>query len=365
MRRSPILSCLCATIWLPCAWLHLACACSWAQTGLRVQLAGRQLGVNLVNAEDLSPVAGPPEGLALSAVPVKLTRDSTVYSILQANGVAPDAEAFSIVYDLNPAVKDVQNLAAGATLVFPKVSVPGNLQDKLGTEVLAALTVDPDIRADLNRRVDELDKAAAKFAHLPADASREITRKNVATLSGWYAQIKKSFLRRTGPPVRRQTLVEMDAEAEVLNFLLRRATEGHQKLSEADQDQIQAIFGDVESEIAKYGQVLANQAPKGDPVYRVVVNIKGDDPKRIQRLRVYYTFNGIYRDPPVSPHVTSYPFGHLGSGTFEPLCVKNYMVWAAADGDPSHPLTPPLLVRVSPVEGSQVDVDISLAPMKP
>jgi hypothetical protein len=64
-----------------------------------------------------------------------------------------------------------------------------------------------------------------------------------------------------------------------------------------DLDQIMIIHDDVELEMAKYGQVLANEAPKADALYKVVVNITGGGAKLIDGVRVYYTNHGLYRQP--------------------------------------------------------------------
>jgi hypothetical protein len=248
----------------------------------------------------------------------------------------------------------------------PKIVGGPELVSKLGKEYLVALTVDPDIRQVLNQGIDKLQASAARFAEIPADlfespVDRSTAQQNVETLAKWYAQIKKSYLRRTGPPLRRHTLLQLSNEVDALNSLIDLRPGSGQKLSKSDREQIGAIYEDVESEISKYSQVMANQAPAAEALYRIVVNIKGDDASLISGLRVYYTFNGIFRDPPANPPVTSYPFRQLGSGKFEVLPVKNYKVWAARDGDPGHPLTPPLLVQVSPLAGEKQEFDLSLA----
>ncbi|HEY1984084.1 MAG TPA: hypothetical protein VGG85_01670 [Terracidiphilus sp.] len=319
-----------------------------------------------VKADDMSPAPGMPGALTLSAVSTRLEKESDLYSALQANGIVPDAEAFCLVYDLNPSLNDLKHLTAAGSIQVPTVSGGPELSGKIGKDYLVALTIDPEIHDQLNQRVDDLRELAARFAKLAPDrfespAVSQKAQQNVAELAKWYAQIKKSYLRRTEPPLRRQTLVQLNNEAVTLNSLLNREMATNQQVSRSDEDQMDAIHQDLETEIQKYGQVLANQAPAAEPLYKIVINIKGGNPQTIDGLRVYYTFNGTYQDPPISPPVTSFPFGQLGSGKFEMLPVKNYKIWAALDGDPGHPLTPPLAVKVSPLGGAEQAFDISLA----
>jgi hypothetical protein len=336
-----------------------------SQSSAPGQLAGRTVEMRLVKADDLSPVEGSQERLSLTSASVQMTNQGTFYSILQGNGVVPDTEALCLVYDLNPTLNNIKDLKTGAVVQVPKIGSSRDLTSKLGKDYLVQVTIDSEVRQALNQGIDELQTNAASFAHLPADrfesaADSGSTKEKVETLAKWYLQIKKSFLRRTGPPLRRQTLLQLKNEVDALNELIVGWSGNGPKLAKSDQDQIAAIYHDLESEIAKYGQVLANQTPPAEPLYRVVINIKGDDPRQIEGMRVYYTFNGIYRDPPSNPPVTSYPFRQLGSGKFEVLPVKNYRVWAARDGDPGHPLTPPLIVQVSPLAGDKQEFDLSL-----
>jgi hypothetical protein len=350
---------------LPCVSLA-----QQASTPSETEIAGRRVVLTLVKAEDLSRQHWPSGDVKLTAEATDIRADGNIYSLLEAAGIAPDTEAFTVVYDLNPMLRDLKRLPAGTHVVLPKITSRAHLLKMLHSGNLVQLTVDPTLRQYLNTSAESLQQVAQRFAQLPTDRfdssdKGQAIQNKVATLAKWYAQIRRSFLRRTGPPLRQQTLLQMHNEADVLNLLLNQALQGSQRLSEGDQDQILAIYDDLELEMRKYWQVLANEAPKAEGLYKVVVNIKGQDTTLIDRLRVYYTVNGVFREPPVNPPVTSYPFKELGSGKSESLPVKNYKMWAAEDGNPAHPLTPPLLVKVSPVDGDTISVDLSLTKRTP
>ena len=88
------------------------------------------------------------------------------------------------------------------------------------------LTVDPKLREELNRRAETLQARVATFTQLTperfdfTDASE--AKKNVESLGKWYAQIEKSFLRRTGPPLRHESLVQLRDEGGSAQFPVER-----------------------------------------------------------------------------------------------------------------------------------------------
>jgi hypothetical protein len=330
-----------------------------------VELANRSVAMTLVKSTGLSPVAWPDGRFSLAVSPMVLAPNSNIYSVLLEGGIVPDAEAFTLVYDLNPDVRSLGSLQSGSLLQLPKIDPAPELLQLKRSGYLVQLAIDAQLREELNEKGDQFQLAAASFKRLPPDrfvvsAKRSDTQQQVETLAKWYAQIKRSYLRHTGPPLRRQTLVQLRDELSVLESLVAKATNEGQKVTETEQDQITAIYKDVEIDMKKYGETLGPAGPQADALVNVVVNIKGQDLAFIQGLRVYYTVNGIFRDPPVNPPVVSYGFKQLGSGKSEALPIKNYRMWAARDGDPSHPLTPPLLVQIFGTQDS-VPVDLSLA----
>jgi hypothetical protein len=338
------------------------------------ELAGRSVAMNLVKAAGLAPVPWPQGTFTLKTIETKLPANPNLYHVLLDNGIAPDTEAFTLVYDLNPRFRDLKSVSAGGILELPLVGGPTELAQLKRSGYLVQLTIDQELRAELKASTDRLHAVTQDFmqhspkpfasATEPTPNKRADTQEQIATLSKWFDQINTSYLRHTGPPLRRRTLVQLRDEAGVLVSLLTKPTNSDQKLSQEDQEQIAAIYSDVALDIQKYGQVLGPTGPKADALYSVIVNVVGQDVQLIQGLRVYWAINGIFRDPPINPPVISYGFKELGSGKSEMLPIKNYRIWAARDGDPGHPVTPPLLVSVLGTE-DPVHVDLSLVPRIP
>ena len=324
----------------------------------RAELARRLIEMSVVRAEDLSPQAWPQQQMELKQISATVTRDTNVYILLQANGIAPDPGAFALVYDLNPGLKDVNALPPDTFLQLPSIAGGEGLKKLLQDRDLVELSVDPEIRQALNQRIEALQLLVPSIPQVTADANAQA---QTSSLIGWYQQIEKRFKRKTDPPLRQATLIELRNEAALLSSILEGALHQSRQLTADEQRQIAAIYEDVKLEITQYGQVLAGAAPKGQSYYSVTVNIKGVDSKLIEGLRVYYTYNGLFRPLPAQPPIVSSGFTHLGSGQSENLLMKNYQIWAAKDGDSNHPLTPPYPFHIDSTSPTSLSVDLSLA----
>ena len=169
--------------------------------------------------------------------------------------------------------------------------------------------------------------------------------------------MRRRFLRRSGPPLRKASLVQLQREADALNSLLQGVLSGRHHLDGNDLKQIAAIYDDVEVAMASYNEELSNEAPKADALYKVTVSIAGSDRNSSARLRVYYTNYGLYHEP---PDKECDAFRTPGSGSSELMRAQNYMIWAAQDGDPVHPVTEPLRVKVRPWDSEPILVTLSL-----
>jgi hypothetical protein len=327
--------------------------------GIRMaEAAGRVVEMTLVKAVDLSSVAWPEGTTDLTQVSTIAKGDTNVYMLLQANGIAPDSEAFALVYDLNPALKDANNIAAGTSVELPSVSGNSSLLKLLESGNLVELTLDPAIHAELNQRIDGLQAVLPSISQLTLDPEAQTQIKG---LIGWYQQIEKRSKRRTAPPLRRASLIQLRDEAGLLSSILLDALQRHRQLSSTEQRQIGGIYEDIKLEMTQFGEVLASVAPAAQSFFAVTVNIKGAEPAHLDGLRVYYTYNGLYRALPANPPIVSYGFKQLGSGRPENLLMKNYQIWAAKDGDSNHPVTLPYLLRIESTTPSSVSVDLSLS----
>jgi hypothetical protein len=343
--------------------IFLAIIASISAGAFETETAGRKVDMTFVIADSLAPFNWPQGEVSLGSALEKITAERDIYTLLQANGLVPDTEALTILYDLNPNLLDASSLPVGYTLQVPKIDGGQEVHDLLGSGRLVLLTVDPELRNELRQTASTLQDVCARFS---SSSGEEAFKTQIDTLARWYAEIQKAFYRRTGPPLRRETLLQMNAEALSLIQVLQRIERAGDRPTAYEEKQVAAIYEDLEREMRRYGQSLGAAPAKAERRYDILVNIKGGGPSLTDTLRVYYTYNGIYQDPPVDPPVKSYAFKGLGSGKSERLLLKNYRFWAARDGDSAHPVTPPVLVElVPPGDNSPIVVELSLPPHTP
>jgi hypothetical protein len=337
--------------------------CAWAQDYRQATLAGRSVGLTLVNADDFAPVSWPGEEVSLKQISSSIPADQNIYLLLQNEGLAPDAGAFAVVYDLNPSVKDLGSVVNGNSLQLPRLIAGPKTAALIKNGALVELTPDPDLRAQISASVAAMEAFSSNGNLF---ASQPETKDQIVSLLQWFQEIDRRFKRRTDPPLTHDTVQQMAYEAGLLNSILKNA-QSRPGATPEEQRQIASMYEDIKLDMKQYSQVLADTAPKAPSAYEVIVNIKGADQNLISLLRVYYLNAGLLPPPPAHPPSASFGFARLGSGQTERLePQKAYEIWAAKDGDASHPVTPLYLLRLNDTAVPPVTVDLSLsgAPQK-
>ena len=331
---------------------------STTDQGAKQDISGRTLEITVVKADDLSPVPWPAGHIEIKPASATISPEKNIYMLLQDMGIAPDSEAFALVYDLNPAIKSLNSLPPKTSLQVPSVADESQLRRLQRSHDLIELVLDPDIRRDLKERTEALEGLLPSVNQESLDST---TQEQVKSLAGWYEQIERRFRRKTDPPLRRATLIELSSEGEALVTILKSALSMHRKLTPSEKEQVGTIYEDIKVEIGQYGQILAGMTPTAQNFYAVTVNIKEVDATLNNHVRVYYTYNGLFPASAALPPTKSWGFSRLGSGVSENLLMKNYVIWAARDGDSGHPLTPPYRLRIESVSPPSLTVDLSFA----
>lgn len=345
----------------------LLCALALEQTDQqKSKLAGRTIAMAMIRSDDLSPRAWPTGVIALGTQSVTVKSGDSIFSLLESNNIQPDSEAYTLVYDLNPTLDKLDPLIPGHSLLLPSVSGGSDFRQLISRGHLVMLTVDPELKFQLRDHAAALVDLSGRFARLESrrfadPLKRQETIKFVKNLTYWFNHMGETYAQHRGKPLRRVTLLQTTIEAETVRLILEQAVAQNGKLSEADQAQISAIHKDVEETIKRWDETMGGRLPLGESQFRVVVNIRGNDPRRIEKLRVYYVVEGLFRDPPTNPPVRSTNFSGLGSGSSAVLPIKDYKVWASEDGDPMHPATPFADLRVRrPPTGDTISLELSL-----
>jgi hypothetical protein len=328
-----------------------------------VQLAGRTVGVSLVKADDFSPIAWPGAGFKLDTYKVTPQAATSIYDLLTTAGIVPDADAYALVYDLNPSLQQIDPLPAGLSLELPRVTGGDDLQNKLRNGYLAMLVIDGNLREELARSANALQVLSRRFAGItterfPSASTRQAMMTHIEALSGWFAHIQRTHLQRTGPPLRRQTLEGILDEAQALTSILTAILDTQGKVTPSDIEQVSVIYRDMQLQMKKYDNVMAGEPPAADSQYKVVVTIRGGD-SGTAALQVYYAWEGLFRKPPREP-LQSHSFDGVGSGSSAVLTIADYVIWAGRPGHPFPPLTDQKPIAIGPVGGNPRQVELSI-----
>src|SRR5690242_9182601 len=76
-----------------------------------IVLAGRSINIDLVTDDDeLNQTAWPNEQVILTTDTVTVKKGDSIAGLLKAKGIRPDAESYTLVYDLNPKLEKVDPL---------------------------------------------------------------------------------------------------------------------------------------------------------------------------------------------------------------------------------------------------------------
>ena len=322
-------------------------------------IAGRPVEGNLVKAEDLSPAKLAVAGIKLTIESEPVQAGSNVFDLLTKNGIVPDVEAFTVVYDLNPSLEKIDPLPAGFTIVVPKADGGEDLKAIFREGYLLMLTVDPIARDELGKRVAELRGLAARFSHIPltrfeSEAAMASTKANVNALSVWLDNTRTTFLHRTGPPLRQQTLFGIRDETAALDAILAAILDGNGKVISEDRQEIDSIYRDIEAQLKKYDNVMAGEPPTAEKRYEVIVVIRNGE--RLKDAQVYYAYEGLFRKPPKEPYA-SRPLEKASSGY---LTFGDYVIWAGRPDHPFPPLTDQKPIRIEAGGGATRSIELSV-----
>src|ERR1700722_6611524 len=177
--------------------LSVASTMAFAQQGPTMEIAGRQVEVKVVKAETSEPVQSAQGNFRLATELTRVPQRSNVLLELRTRGIKPDAEAGTLVYDLNPQITNLNAVGSEQNVYLPVLMPRREGQQLIKTGYLVELTVDPEIRTELNNQIENLQRLAPSISALKFDTE---TEKQIARTIEWFGEVKIRFKRRTGPP---------------------------------------------------------------------------------------------------------------------------------------------------------------------
>jgi hypothetical protein len=323
-----------------------------AQQSLSVaDIAGRQISLELVTREDFSDVPWPDNNVAVVIEDVEIKDGDTIPRLLQARGIVPDNESYTLFYDLNPQLNSLDQIASQSKYKIPKVVGGLLLQEMLNASHFVLFTIDKDLKTELRNNYTAMVSMADNFNkvgefHFIKPTLNGPAKRYVKDLAEWYERIYHTTARRIAKPLRRETLLQIVNESEALNTLLSKATNPTHKISATDCEQITSIHQDMEAIVDGWTEMMAGDQPAAELQYELEIVIKTRKRLAPWNLRVYYVMNGYYRPPLTNPPLKSSIFPCLRQRVSKALPVHKYKFWVAKDGKPGEPLSEPVEVTV-------------------
>jgi hypothetical protein len=305
----------------------VAVACGARAAAQEGALAGRDITLTPVGDDGVTAVSFDPTAPApvLGVERRAVRQGETVAQLLKAGGIAPDAEAFGLVYDLNPSLKSVKAVAPGTELVLPTVRTG---QDAPPPKGLVALSVDAGLKKELLAKIEALDRSAAAVGgfgvdHFKSADEQRATLKSLREIGNSFAVIR-SVIKGRVLPVTSEALAQLNAEAELTQAALDRLARPDQKATAGDLDSIRLVEADLLVKRRALTDVRAPGEPPGRwPDVTVVVRMLAPDGGQVGNLRVYYVYEALRGR---ATAVKSFNEG--GSPTRWNMPEANYLIWA-------------------------------------
>jgi hypothetical protein len=295
---------------------------------------------NPLAGRDIAPTIVRDNGRSLVLVVQKtvVKPGTNIKQLLKGNGIYPDADAFGLIYDLNPKLERLDPIAPGTELLLPKVQSSGPAP-ALPAGFLIALTVDKGLKDELLTKLDALNNVAAKAtrftdARFNDEEDRRTVLASIATLNQ-SLEVLANVIAGKARPVSSEMLNQIKAEVEMLQPTLDGLARSEQKLSDSDREVIKLVADDLQIKQKTFGEVRADGQPptRWSEVQVVVRTLKTDDGSAVANLTIYYVPEALFGKGNFQRS-----FNRLSSPTDQTLPEANYRIWATRAGD-TRPVT--------------------------
>jgi hypothetical protein len=325
-----------------------------------VPLTNRDISLTVVNANGTSiPVKVSSDELVLMAGTITFKTGDTVKQLLITNGIFPDVEGFGLVYDLNPSLPNLTEIASGTEIILPKVSSQSRLI--MPADGLVALKVDATLKDQLATAIEQLQvriSTTREFdsSHYDSPGERQSTRDALESINDSIMAIA-NVVRGKVRPIQNEVLNQVKAEADALKTTLDSLAEPSRKLNAEDVNAIKLI----EEDLRVRRRTLTDVRGPSEPPTRwreatVVVRTIGSNGQAVSQLRIYYVPEALRRRP---QFVRS--FDTLSSPSQRSLPEANYVIWAGNPGDAAEAAARSDVKRLAVRKSSDPSVAVDLA----
>jgi hypothetical protein len=278
-----------------------------------------------------------------------------VGELLRSRSIIPDGDALTMVYLLNPDVRNVDVLESGTALVLPMV--PPN---KIAPGTQVELSLVPETKRQLNRTAREIDSLAVRFDEISAErAGTPDERKKLAEalekVRGYLGDLN-TLVQEKKMPLSPEMLTQSLDGARLVRETLDRTLRPDGQWSAEDRQTIAEVAGDMALKARNFDEI---RGPGKSPVrwrdVRVVVavvQLPGQKP--VSDLRVFYAPQALVKKP-----FAVHPFPGFSPQVAARLIEADYVFWASSPGN-SRPVTEllPQPIRRNPKDEIQIQIAV-------
>lgn len=305
----------------------------WANDGKEFELENLKITINLEkilqNGNKLK-ICLPEEPLKLISEEVQVN-GQTINELLLANNIRPDYEAYGIVYNLNPNIKDLGEITL-KQIKLPKIQGGEFLKHLFEYNFKIHFIADKKLKEELiaeNKKLNlliikasDLDITHFSSSNIKADYLNKL-KSTSDLLNGINTSISKGF----GPPIPREVLERLLKQVGLLQSDINSVIFNKKKINLIELEQITAINKDLKIKAGILIETASARPPRSYPKVKVIVKTMRNG-QEISNYRIFYVAEAYKRRLEMGE-----PIGKLSSPTDKSIDQADWCFWAAKDPD--------------------------------
>lgn len=274
------------------------------------------------------------DGSTLEVDEVTVQAGTRIGELLRSRSIKPNGDALSVVYLLNPGVRDVGELAAGTSLMVPALA-----GDRTAPGELVQLSLEPQAKRRLKSMSPQIAGLAAELRGLPgegvgAPGERDAVLAALDQVMSYLGKVNV-VLEEGAAPFSPELLDQSIDGAEIVRSILDRAVQAGGRLGASEQQAVIDVARDMSLKARNFNVLLRSRPPstRWRDVRVVVAVVQPPRQAPVPGLRVFYAPQALVDEPSA---VRSFP--ELSPQVAKRLIEADYVFWAASPGS-SEPVT--------------------------
>ena len=298
-------------------------------------------------------------GSALKTDTVTVQAGTKIGDLLRSRSIAPNGDALSAVYLLNPEVRSLDPLEAGTSLVVPSIA-----SDRAFPGALVRLSLVPQTKRELETAAGAIGPLVSQLRELPAERVGQPPEREevLAALDEvvLYLDEVNSLVDKGDAPLSPEMLAQSLAGATLVREILDQTLGPGGQLSVAERQVLLGVARDMNLKARNFagtrGQGVSSMRWRDVRVVVAVVQLPGQSPA--PGLRVFYAPEAL-KDRPSAAR--SFPASSPQAA--KRLIEADYVFWAAQPGS-SQPVTERLTKQVRRNQQDEIQLRISVLPAR-